>query len=157
MSPSGRKASNILLRKSVGQVQVAPELMKWLGQSQKAADAPGSERKVRCCRERYGCAPLYHCPTLRQNRIMTTILWSQNDGLNRGFSLCDDGFPASGTDSSQNDDFQTADRWFQNGCRVNKMAPRCFLGRIPHCTGSENGRAMEDLHWTVSFKPLGTH
>ena len=35
MSPSGWKASNMLLRKSGGQVQVAPELMKWLGQSRK--------------------------------------------------------------------------------------------------------------------------
>ena len=35
--PSGRKASNMLLRKSRGHVQVAPELMKWLGQSQKDA------------------------------------------------------------------------------------------------------------------------
>ena len=37
MSPSGRKASNMLLRKSGGQVQVAPQLMKWLGQSRKDA------------------------------------------------------------------------------------------------------------------------
>ena len=37
MGPSGRKASNMLLRKSGGQVQVAPELMKWLGQSRKDA------------------------------------------------------------------------------------------------------------------------
>ena len=35
MSPSGQKESNMLLRKSRGQVQVAAELMKWLGQSQK--------------------------------------------------------------------------------------------------------------------------
>ena len=35
MSPSGQKASNMLLRKSGGPVQVAPELMKWLGQSRK--------------------------------------------------------------------------------------------------------------------------
>ena len=31
------KASNMLLRKSGGQVQVAPELMKWFGQNQKDA------------------------------------------------------------------------------------------------------------------------
>ena len=37
MSPLGRKGSNMLLRKSGGQVQVAPELMKWLGQSRKDA------------------------------------------------------------------------------------------------------------------------
>ena len=35
MSPLGRKASNMLLRKNGGQVQVAPELMKGLGQNQK--------------------------------------------------------------------------------------------------------------------------
>ena len=33
--PLRSKASNMLLRKSGGQVQVAPELMKWLGQSRK--------------------------------------------------------------------------------------------------------------------------
>ena len=45
----------MLLRKSGGQVQVAPELMKWLGQSQNdvAVDVPGSEMKVRCCKEKY--------------------------------------------------------------------------------------------------------
>ena len=37
MGPSSQKASNMLLRKSGGQVQVAPELMKWLGQSLKDA------------------------------------------------------------------------------------------------------------------------
>ena len=37
MSPSGWKAFNMLLRISRGQGQVAPELMKWLGQSQKDA------------------------------------------------------------------------------------------------------------------------
>ena len=42
-------------------------------------------------------------------------LRSQNDGLNGGISLCDDRFPASGTDSLQNDVFLTADRRFQNG------------------------------------------
>ena len=84
-------------------------------------------------------------------------LRSQNNGLNGVFSLCDDWFPASGTDSSQNDDFRTADLQFQNGRRVNKMAPRCFLGRIPRCTGTENGCPMEDLRWTVSFQPIGTH
>ena len=47
------------------------------------------------------------------------------NGLNRVFSLCDDRFPALGTDSSQNDVFLTADRRFQNGYRVIKMAPHC--------------------------------
>ena len=78
----------------------------------------------------------------------------QNDVSYGGISLCDDRFSASGTDSSQNDDFPTADWRFQNGHRVNKMAPRCFLGRIPDCTGSENNRPMEDLRWTVSLSPL---
>ena len=35
MSPSGGKASNVLLRKSRGQVWVVPELIKCLGQSRK--------------------------------------------------------------------------------------------------------------------------
>ena len=54
MTPSGWKASNMLLRKSRGQVQVAPELLvgpKPKGRS--AADAPGNEMKVRCCKEKY--------------------------------------------------------------------------------------------------------
>ena len=38
-----------------------------------------------------------------------------------------------------------------------KMAVHCFLGWIPHKTGSENGCPMEDLRWTVSFDPIGTH
>ena len=37
---------------------------------------------------------------------------------------------------------------FQNG-------PHCFLGWIPHYTGTENGRRMEDLRWTVSFSAHG--
>ena len=67
------------------------------------------------------------------------------------FSLCDDRFPASGTDSLQNNVFLTADWQFQNGCWVIKMAPRCVEGQIPRYTGTENGCRMEDLHWTVSF------
>ena len=35
MSPSGWNTSNMLLRKSRRQVQVAPELMKWFDQSRK--------------------------------------------------------------------------------------------------------------------------
>ena len=52
---------------------------------------------------------------------------------------------------------RTADRRFQNGHRVIKMAPRCVFGWIPRYTSSENGHRMEDLRWTVSFKPIGTH
>ena len=33
MSPPGHKVSNMLLGKSRGQLQIAPERMKWLGQS----------------------------------------------------------------------------------------------------------------------------
>ena len=33
MSPSGQKKSNMLLGKSRGQLLIAPERMKWLGQS----------------------------------------------------------------------------------------------------------------------------
>ena len=90
-------------------------------------------------------------------RITMTLLQSQNDGLNRLFLLCDDQFPASGTDSLHNDNFPTADRRFQNGRWVNKMAPRCFLGRIPRKAATENVHPMEDLCWAVSFQPIGTH
>ena len=86
--------------------------------------------------------------------LLRSQLRLQNDGLNGVFSLCDDQFPASGTDSSQNDDFPPADWQFQNGHRVNKMAPCCFLRWIPRKTATENGCPMEDLHWTVNFKPF---
>ena len=33
MSPPGQKVSNMLLGKSRGQLQIAPERMNWLGQS----------------------------------------------------------------------------------------------------------------------------
>ena len=89
--------------------------------------------------------------------ILRLQLRSQNDGLSGGISLCDDQFPASGTDSSQNNVFLTADWRFQNGHRVIKMAPHCVYGRIPRYTGSEKGHRMEDLRWTVSFYPTGTH
>ena len=37
MSPSGQKVSNVLLGKSGGQLQIAPERMKWLDQSENNA------------------------------------------------------------------------------------------------------------------------
>ena len=113
------------------------------------------------CSTKYSGASLYDCPTLRWNRITTIFLrlqlWSQNHGPNWVFSLCNDWFPASGTNSLQNDDFKAADWRFQNGHWVNKMAPRCFLSWIPRKTGSENSCPMEDLRWTVSFDPTGMH
>ena len=73
----------------------------------------------------YSGALLYDCSTLRRIRFTTIFLQSQlrlqNDGLNGGISLCDDRFPAWGTNSSQNDYFSTADWQFQNGRQVNKM------------------------------------
>ena len=64
-------------------------------------------------------APHYDESALRSQ------LQSQNDGLNGGILLSDDRFPALGTDFSQNDVFRTADRWFQNGHWVIKMAHCC--------------------------------
>ena len=58
MGPSGRKASNMLLRKSGGQGQVASVLMKWLGQSQK-------DVQLQMCLEVKGksnCANKKYCP-----------------------------------------------------------------------------------------------
>ena len=49
----------------------------------------------------------------------------------------------AGKRSWQSDPFLTADRWFQNGQRENKMAtPAVF----PCLRGSENGGTMEDFH-----------
>ncbi|XP_078248542.1 ankyrin repeat domain-containing protein 45 isoform X7 [Pogona vitticeps] len=48
----------------------------------------------------------------------------------------------------------SADRRFQNGRRVNKMAPCCFLGQIPRKTATENGHPMEDLCWTKSTSDM---
>ena len=58
---------------------------------------------------------------------------------------------------SHSDVLRTADRWFQNGRRVNKMATRCVFARIPRLPGSENGGRMEDFCRTVSFLPIGMH
>ena len=71
--------------------------------------------------------------------------------FNGFFSLCDDRFPASGT----NFGFTTISKQligrFQNGCQLKKMAHHCFLGWIPRFTGTKNGRRMEDLRWTSRY------
>ena len=64
---------------------------------------------------------------------------------------------ASGTDSRKVMIFGQLISSFKMATGLKNMVPRCFLGQIPRCTGSENGHPMEDLHWTVSFQPIGTH
>ena len=58
---------------------------------------------------------------------------------------------------SHNDVLKTADRWFQNGRRVKKMASCCVFTSFPHLPGSKNGGRMQDFCITVSFLPIGTH
>ena len=53
--PPGQKVSNMLLGKNRGQLQIAPERMKWLDQSgnRSVVDMSGGESKVQCCKEQY--------------------------------------------------------------------------------------------------------
>ena len=53
--PPGQKVSNMLLGKNRGQLQIAPERMKWLDQSGNCSvvDMSGGESKVQCCKEQY--------------------------------------------------------------------------------------------------------
>ena len=62
-----------------------------------------------------------------------------------------DWFPVSGTDFSLYDDQQVADLWVSKWPPAFKMAPGCFLGRIPRYTGTENGHRIEDLRWTSRY------
>ena len=64
--------------------------------------------------------------------FLRSQLWLQNDGLNGFFR-----FVMISTLLREPILHKTADRRFQNGHRVNKMAPRCFLGWIPCCTGTK--------------------
>ena len=83
---------------------------------------------------------------LLDNEVFAIIIAIAKRCLNEENLLYDDRFPASGTDSSLNDNFKTADRrlskWppaVQNG------SPLC-LGWIPRFTGTGKWRPMEDLH-----------
>ncbi|CAH2282342.1 Hypothetical predicted protein [Pelobates cultripes] len=71
MSPSGQKVPTTLLRKSRGRVRVAPDLMKWLGQSRDGhptADVFGWERKVRCCKEHFNIET-WNVRTMNQGKL----------------------------------------------------------------------------------------
>ena len=59
--------------------------------------------------------------------------------------------PASGTDFRFTMISKQLIIGFQNGCRLKKMAPRCFLGQIPRFTGTKNSRRMEDLGWMSTY------
>ena len=116
-----KAAAHLFWDSTLGQNSVAPHVQKIGSQ---VILSIGLLQSIRL--ELYSGASLYDCPALRQNHITAIFLRSQNDGLNGFFSLCDDRFPASGNDSSQNDNFPTADRLFQNGRWVNKMPPAVF-------------------------------
>ena len=67
MSPPGWKVSNLLLRKSRGQLLIAPERMKQLDQKKKwcsVADVSGDEGKVRCCKEQ-NCTGIWNVRSMK--------------------------------------------------------------------------------------------
>ena len=72
----------------------------------------------------YSSAPLNDDPAwwrMLHDEAFAVAKWC----LNGFFPLCNDRFPASGTDSSHYDDQKQLIVGFQNGHRVYKMAPRC--------------------------------
>ena len=73
MSPAGQKVSNMLLRKTSGQLLIVPERMKRLGPKQKwcsALDVSGGESKVWCCKEQY-CIETWNVRFMDQGKLDT--------------------------------------------------------------------------------------
>ena len=128
MSPSGRKTSNMLLRKSRGQVQVAPELMKWLGQSRKDA-------QLRTCLEIQGKSDAAKRKILHRNlECKIYELWGAGgrqtgDGKNKHWHLGHQWTKMDGTFSRSND--QTEYRHEQIWTRISSSGtclwPFCSL------------------------------
>ena len=73
MSLPGWKVSNILLGKTRGQLLVAPQRMKWLGQSEINAQLwmclSGGESKVRCCNKHRNCIGTWNVRFMNQGKL----------------------------------------------------------------------------------------
>ena len=71
MSPLGLKASNILLGKCGGELLIAPERMKQLGQRGSdalAVDVSGDESKIPCRKEQY-CIETWNVRSMNQDKL----------------------------------------------------------------------------------------
>ena len=105
-------------------------------------------------------------PTLWLTRLMMNLL--HNDvfviafaiakwWFQWGFLLCDDRFPASGTNfcfttirNSWSSGFKMATSW-------RKCPPAVLRDGFLTAQAWKMATPMEDLRWTVSFQPIGTH
>ena len=70
ISPPGWKVSNMLLGKSGGQLLIALERKKWLGQSRNGSvvDVSSGESKVWCCTEQY-CIGIWNARSINQGKL----------------------------------------------------------------------------------------
>ena len=68
----GQKVSNMLLGKSLGQLPIAPERMRWLGTSLwkqcSVADVSAGESKIWRCKEQY-CIGIWNVKTMNQGKL----------------------------------------------------------------------------------------
>ena len=67
MSLPGQKVPSMLLGKSGGQLLIAPERMKQLGQ-RLVVDVSGDESKVQCCKEQY-CTGSWNVRFMNQGKL----------------------------------------------------------------------------------------
>ena len=67
MSLPGQKVPSMLLGKSGGQLLIAPERMKQLGQ-RLVVDVSGDESKVQCCKEQY-CTGSWNVRSMNQGKL----------------------------------------------------------------------------------------
>ena len=65
--PTGQEVANMLLRKSGGQLLIAPERMKQLGQ-RLDVDVSGDDSKVQCCKEQY-CTGSWNVRLMNQGKL----------------------------------------------------------------------------------------
>ena len=69
MGPLSWKVSNMILGKSVGHFLIAPERMKWLGQSRNDAQLwMCLVVKVQCCKEQY-CIGIWNIRSMNQSKL----------------------------------------------------------------------------------------
>ena len=65
--PTGQEVANMLPRKSGGQLLIAPERMKQLGQ-RLDVDVSGDDSKVQCCKEQY-CTGSWNVRLMNQGKL----------------------------------------------------------------------------------------
>ena len=89
------------------------------------------------------------------NPLYNEVFLIAKQCLNGENSLYDDRFPASGTDSSLNNDFKTADQWLSKWLPAVQNGSLLCLGWIPRLTGTGKWPpyGVSSLHDEV-FRPL---